>query len=346
MKKLFTTLAICVALLATYTASAGTPVYSQNTPSQTPHYSSSNLKALGLVCGPLSNLNFTTADTNAVLYSNSQGYLSGNSYIVYSSINVPTISIAEKFDAPTGATGRYVSSADVFFGVVVINPNSADSMLTVKAYIFDTTGTSPTNVYAPGSALDSSAPMTLAAIAAATANGPTTFTFLHSTPLTSNGFFVTLSLTQTVGDTLAVYTNDGSVGDGNGWAELSAAGQSQWITYDSLTGGQIGVLGNWIFPTVCGDTGTTGIKPISNINNFNIYPNPSNGVFTASVHMSSASDVYMSITDMTGTKVYESTENAVVSMNKQINLSHLAAGVYIASVKTAEGTSVQRLVIK
>jgi len=344
MKKLFTTLAISVALLATYTASAGTPIQTSKTLSQVTAsgHPTSNLKALGLECTTVSNL--TVADSNLAIFIDTVGYLSGSGAL-YGGAFFPNLMVAEKFDAPAGLSGAYVSAADVFFGFVTINPTHADSITKVTAYVYDTTGTAGipgyTPGYSPGHAIDS-ASVTLAAIADSVSSGhlsPNTFVFNNVHLTAGSGFFIAIGIPQVTGDSVVLFTNNAQTGNGNGWVAVSQG----WLAYDSLFGV---AAGNFIFANVCGDTGTTGIKPISNINNFNIYPNPSNGVFTASVHMSSASDVYMSITDMTGSKVYESTDNAVVSMNKQINLSNMAAGVYIASVKTAEGTSVQRLVIK
>ena len=347
MKKLFTMLAISAATLATYTASAGTPIYAAKASSQIKvtqpvemSSSNHNLKSIVLVCDTL--INETNLDTESVFQWQAPGvgYVSGNGAVSAGSTLYPQTAIGEKFNAPTA--GFHVSAAAAFFAYMTIN--AGDSATKITAYIYDTTGTSLAfNEYAPGAVLDS-ASVTLQEIATYTGLGyPTLFTFTNQPPMSKSAFFVTVSLPQATGDTLVIATNQGTTGDGNGWLEVSASGQAIWLSYDSLTGSQTGA---YIAVVVCEDTGTTGIKPISNVNNFSIYPNPSNGVFTASMHMSSASDVYMSITDMTGTKVYESTDNAVVSMNKPINLSNLASGVYIASVKTAEGTSVQRLVIK
>ena len=346
MKKLFTLLAISAATLATYTASAGTTVFAPKTLSQitaskpTP---ASHLKSVGLECNVVTN--FTAADSVVTVFSDSIGILSGTGAIYGGSL-FPHLNIAEEFAIPAGTTGTYVSAAEVFFFQAIINPTHADSITKVTAYVYDTTGTGGiagyTPGFAPGNAIDS-ASVTLATIADSVSTGALSsnlFVFNNVPLTTGKSFFIVVGIPQITGDSIAIYTNDGTSGNGNGWLDIGPG----WLTYDSLFGGT--GIGNFIVPLVCGDTGTTGIKAISNVNNFSIYPNPSNGVFTASAHMSSASDVYMSITDMTGSKVYESTENAVVSMNKQINLSNMAAGVYIASIKTAEGTSVQRLVIK
>jgi hypothetical protein len=97
--------------------------------------------------------------------------------------------------------------------------------------------------------------------------------------------------------------------------------------------------------TVTTPTDTNGIASIdAGVSNFSVYPNPSNGIFTASVHMQSTSDITTSVMDVTGTKVYESTDKNVLNLNKAIDLSSIAAGVYIVNVKTNSGSVNQRIV--
>jgi hypothetical protein len=92
---------------------------------------------------------------------------------------------------------------------------------------------------------------------------------------------------------------------------------------------------------------STGIESIdAGVTNFSVFPNPSNGLFTANVSLVAASDVTITVTDMTGSKIFESTDKAVKEINKQINLSSIATGIYFVSVKTAQGTANQRIVIK
>ena len=89
-----------------------------------------------------------------------------------------------------------------------------------------------------------------------------------------------------------------------------------------------------------------GVGSLGDISGFNIYPNPSNCEFVASVHLAAASDVTITIIDMTGQKVYEGTENAVKDLNKQINLGSISSGMYFVNVRTAQGTANQRIIIK
>ena len=416
MKKLFTMIAVCAVTLATYTASAGTIVRGTETvfsksASSISYLRNSSLRSAAL-CDTLSNLGL--ADSISTYYGDTVGYLTGNGALWGGTAFLPNLGVGEKFDGP-GLGVEYVSGATVFFAFTTINV--ADSNNTVTAYVYDTTGTgNPYNPgYAPGHAIDS-ATVTLGAIAAAVTNTytvgltPTIFTF-NNVHLPSNGFFITIRFPQVIGDTIVVFTNDGSSGNGEGWLDVNFGGASQWLLIDSL--GQ-GPLGNWIFPAVCGSTcptitvtatelgsttsasatatggvnpytyswsssaatdtatgltngqtytvtatdhngcsGTatvsisTGIESIAaGVTNFSVFPNPSNGIFTANVSLVAASDVTISVTDMTGSKIFESTDKAVKEINKQINLSSIATGIYFVSVKTAQGTANQRIVIK
>jgi hypothetical protein len=160
--------------------------------------------------------------------------------------------------------------------------------------------------------------------------------------------------TITVTATEIANTNsaDASASGGVAPYTYSWSGGSPSVTTDSVSG-----LTNGNTYTVtasdhnsCTGTATvsisTGIASVGNITGFNIFPNPSTGSFTASVHLASASDVFLSITDLTGSKIYESTDANTKDINKNINLGTIAAGIYIASIKTAEGTANQRIVIK
>jgi hypothetical protein len=233
-----------------------------------------------------------------------------------------------------------VTQAAAVFGITVIN--AADSAMPIKAYVYNTAGTSPVGGIAPGQALDS-ASVTFRSIASDVTNGvPTLFSFTHAANLTSTDFFITVSLPLTTGDTLVLVTTDhpSTHPNGNGWLRLVGAG---WVPYDSITSGP---TADFIVAFACKTT-SSGIEATNaGISDFGVYPNPSNGVFTAAINLATASDLTISVVDLTGNKVYESTDKSVTALNKPINLSTLAAGMYIVNVKTATGSVNQRIVIK
>ena len=337
MKKVFTMIAVFAGILAFNTATAGTlPSNAGKTRSSetasAPTIGQSNHYLRSITCDTLINL--TALDTPAIFINDTPnvGYFSGNGAIDLNGTKAPIQAVGEKF-----TVGMHVTSALVLFGRSIIN--SGDSNMLVKAFVYDTTGSSLAfNEFAPGSALDS-ASVTLKTIAQ---NGEALFVFTHNATLSAKGFFITVRLPQTTGDTIKVATNLGTTGNGHGYLEVSYMGQAIWASYDSISAGAIGT---YIVANVC--SGTTGIENLNaGIADLSVYPNPSNGMFTASMVLESASDVTVSVVDMTGNKVYESTDKSVKEMNKHINLSNAAAGVYIMNVKTDKGSTNQRIVIK
>jgi hypothetical protein len=283
----------------------------------------------------ISNLNAQDIDSPTVYgwQTPSEGYLSGNGSLNFSTpVFFPVRGIGEQLTAPAGP-GNYVSSAEVYFGIVRMNPTHADSALVITAYVYDTTGIGSS----PGHALDS-ASFTLGSLG--TYPTATVFNFTHQAILPGLSFFVTVTLPYANGDTLAVETNNGSTGDGLGW--LNSPNHGGWVSYDTLTNI---ALGNFIFPTVCGPN-ISGIQAVNELKNVSVYPNPTMGIFTVSLNLGSSSDASISVSDMTGNKIYQSTDKAVRSLNKQINLSAIAPGAYIVNIRTNEGTTNRQIVIE
>lgn len=343
MKKLFTMVVVSAATFVVLTASAHGPFAIGNatkTKVSTPQNSSSiRTDASVTTCDTLINLNFATADSNAVFFAwrpPGVGFVSGNGALADTTGGLhtfPITSIGEDFHLPS--TGFHVVGAIVEAAHITINPTAADTNLVIKAYVYDTTGTGAFGGIAPGSPIDS-ASTTLGVFST---QGAAQFVFTNSVNLTGKSFFITVALPLVTGDTLVLATNDGTTGNGNGWLKSPTGGG--WASYDSLIRMP---LGNLIFALACKTS--TGIENLSGINDFVVYPNPSNGVFTSSMKLETASDVTTTVVDLTGNKIYESTDKSVTALDKTINLSTIAAGMYIVNVKTATGSVNQRIVIK
>lgn len=144
------------------------------------------------------------------------------------------------------------------------------------------------------------------------------------------------------------YSDSASASGGVGPYTYSWSNSQTTATATSLTAGTTYTV-TATDHNSCTGVGTVtiaGIVSIGDITDFTIYPNPSNGAFMASIHLAASSDVTISIADMTGKKIYESTENAVKDLDKKINLGSVSAGIYFVNVRTAQGTANQRIVIK
>lgn len=80
--------------------------------------------------------------------------------------------------------------------------------------------------------------------------------------------------------------------------------------------------------------------------NFSLSPNPAKEILNVSMHLSARSDLTLCITDLMGQKVYSELIHAVMALDKDINIHFLTAGVYLLSVKTENGMSMQRFIVR
>ncbi len=94
------------------------------------------------------------------------------------------------------------------------------------------------------------------------------------------------------------------------------------------------------------DVTVTGvfISPVKNNLEFNVYPNPSSGIFTVTLNNAS-NPVSLRIFDLNGKAVYEEslTENGTI--RKQLELTSLPKGVYTLHLNSEEGNGIQRLTV-
>lgn len=89
---------------------------------------------------------------------------------------------------------------------------------------------------------------------------------------------------------------------------------------------------------------TTQRSGNSNILSMNVYPNPSNGNFQIALDLKGTSNVDIKIYDVLGKQVHHISENGVSSFVKEVNISHLPAGVYIVKAQTNQGSLETKIV--
>jgi len=79
---------------------------------------------------------------------------------------------------------------------------------------------------------------------------------------------------------------------------------------------------------------------------FNVYPNPTNGVFTVELNNIKADDYRISVTNVLGQEVYTSTKEISTLISEKIDISDLNKGVYILEISNSESTITEKIIVK
>ena len=79
---------------------------------------------------------------------------------------------------------------------------------------------------------------------------------------------------------------------------------------------------------------------------FNVYPNPTNGVFTVELNNIKADDYKISVTNVLGQEIYASTKEISTLISEKIDLSDLRKGVYMLEVSNSESTITEKIIVE
>ncbi|MBR4136757.1 MAG: T9SS type A sorting domain-containing protein [Bacteroidales bacterium] len=128
--------------------------------------------------------------------------------------------------------------------------------------------------------------------------------------------------------------------------DAAVAGQMSTIYYMQVNVDSIGVY-NRISDVYAGQC----IDPTSIVNNtlteMTLYPNPAENMVNIAFSSKETNNATLSIYNLMGQCIYAETVNVMEGSNHlNVNISNLNAGVYMVSVKTAQGTTTQKLVVK
>ena len=83
------------------------------------------------------------------------------------------------------------------------------------------------------------------------------------------------------------------------------------------------------------------------LNNLQVYPNPSNGSFTVAFDVFDSEKYTLTITDMLGNNIDQTIETATNNqVKKEYNLNTLASGMYLLHVQSANNAIQKRIIIK
>jgi hypothetical protein len=86
----------------------------------------------------------------------------------------------------------------------------------------------------------------------------------------------------------------------------------------------------------------TGFAPVSEIENFGLFPNPSNGQVFLQYELTLASDVTIEVFDMLGQMVFsETSSRSAGHQDHVVNLDNQPAGIYFVrcTIRNAEGVT-------
>lgn len=97
-----------------------------------------------------------------------------------------------------------------------------------------------------------------------------------------------------------------------------------------------------------GDQWGVGIEENTLVTSMNVYPNPAIDETTVSFELANASDVVITVTDLSGKAVYSTSMSNVAAglTETSINTSNLSNGVYVVKVSSDNAVSTQQLVVR
>ena len=105
-----------------------------------------------------------------------------------------------------------------------------------------------------------------------------------------------------------------------------------------------GTLNDW-YVEICTTEEALGVNDNDEIEDFVVYPNPSNGM--VNVSLISDDNVNISLYDVRGRRVYtELFDNNSVTFTKELNFSAIASGIYMLNVESGAKRTTKKLVIQ
>ncbi|MDX2248598.1 MAG: T9SS type A sorting domain-containing protein [Bacteroidia bacterium] len=154
-------------------------------------------------------------------------------------------------------------------------------------------------------------------------------------------------------------------GTNNGKASVAVSGGTHHYTYSwshsaSVTGASASDLASGSYTVNITDykgcqtsvnitvDSNVGIEDLARagISRMEVYPNPTQGVFTLDIEMAKTDDLSVAIFDINGKVVYQTNENNISRFNEKIDMNGVAAGIYTLKVTTSKGVGYERVVVK
>ena len=241
--------------------------------------------------------------------------------MLYTAVTTPSITgvLVGFYKNGTKGTG---GAATTTVGMKIYNPTSA-------------TGGAPTTIVTQTTAL---MPL-ITAGASTTGICYFTYTLVPTAISATNGFYASLVVPITAGDTAVVFNSPASTID-YGYEMWSDA---TWHSISSAWGAT--TKGNLsIYPIICGNI-STGISRSTLEKNVSLMPNPSTGLVNVLLNFGKAENVTVSVTNVIGQELISNKYDAISSFVAPLDLSTQPNGIYFVTVSNGTEKMVQRLVI-
>lgn len=171
---------------------------------------------------------------------------------------------------------------------------------------------------------------------------PTPFVFATPVQVTTNGFFVSLDMSQlySAQDTVGVLMTDTDCGvEGEAW-ELFSDGAT-WLSISDDNSWGIG--SSFFMAAIIETDGLSATKELvagsQRISLHDAFPNPTNGQLTISYDLEESAAIQIEIYNLTGQVIQQIDKNTLPAgeYQEQISTSNLATGTYFYGIRTDSG---------
>ena len=118
------------------------------------------------------------------------------------------------------------------------------------------------------------------------------------------------------------------------------------IQLGDYASGDSGILHSW-YVEICQTTLTSlSTEPTNNFNNFKIFPNPNQGVFTIQFNGGLSNTIEIIVFDLRGRIIYKNNFNDASQFNEKINLNHAETGLYILNISNGIKKITKKIIVK
>jgi hypothetical protein len=166
-----------------------------------------------------------------------------------------------------------------------------------------------------------------------------TYTLTPTAISATNGFYASVVVPTTSGDTAVVFNSPSSTIDYGYemWSDLS------WHSISSAWGASLKANLS-IYPIICGNI-SSGISKSTIEKNVSLMPNPSTGLVNVLLNFGKAENVSVTVTNVIGQELISNKYDAIVSFVAPLDLSSQPNGIYFVTVSNGTEKMVQRIVI-